>query len=394
MKFRICILLFILLLTGCRNYNELEDLSICTAMGIDLENNKYKVTYMIANSKKSDVSAKEGEAQTILYNGTGNSISEAINEIYLVSPKVIYIGHLSVLVISEDVARDGVSNVLDYLLRTQESRKKFNIVLTQNSKAEDVLKILSPLETFPSGNIISNLNSSEQIQSLSNLDDFNWFIGTLMEEGVDPHLSSISVIGNVKEGSELKSLEKTTADTYLKVNTIGLFKEDKLVDFANIDETLGTNFILNKVSRTLINIPCNDSYINLDVDKSKTKINIKYDQEPFINIDISLEASIDEINCKIDLEKTENINDLEKQGKEKVEELVENSILLAKKNKSDIYGFGKMIHKEFPKKWKNIKDKWDDEMFDKLKYNLKVDFKIIGTGSLKNTLKVKNEKNN
>ena len=185
MKFRICILFFILLLTGCRNYNELEDLSICTAMGIDLENNKYKVTYMIANSKKSDVSAKEGEAQTILYNGTGNSISEAINEIYLVSPKVIYIGHLSVLVISEDVARDGVSNVLDYLLRTQESRKKFNIVLTQNSKAEDVLKILSPLETFPSGNIISNLNSSEQIQSLSNLDDFNWFIGTLMEEGVD-----------------------------------------------------------------------------------------------------------------------------------------------------------------------------------------------------------------
>lgn len=389
MKFKsIIIICLLLLITGCHNYNELDDLSICTAIAIDLEDDKYKVTYAIANSKKSNVSSKEGEAQTVLYSGSGNSIDEAINEISLISPKVLYIGHLSIVVISDDVAKKGVSNILDYLLRNQESRKKFNIVLTQDSKAEDVLTILSPLETFPSRNILSNLSSSKQIQSLSLLVDFNMFISSILEEGFSPFLSSVSVIGDIEEGSKLESLEKTTTDTHLKVNTIGLFKDNKLVTFSDKDETLGIGFLHNYVNKALITLPCQDNYLNFDIDDSKTKMDIKYDDNITIDINISTRASINEVNCDIDLKNKQILNDYQNMAREKITDVINKSIKLAQKNKTDIFGFGTRIYKKNPKKWKEIKDKWDDELFPNLNYNLKVDFEIIGTGSLKQTIEV------
>lgn len=383
-----CLILFIclFLITGCHNYNELEDLSICTAIAIDLEDDKYKVTYMIANSKKSDVSSKEGEAQTILYSGTGDSIDEAIQEISLISPKVLYIGHLSVMVISDEVAKKGISNILDYLLRNQESRKKFDIVLTQETKAIDVIKILSPLENFPSKNILSNLDSSEQIQSLSNLTDFNNFVGTILEEGVNPFLSSISVIGDPEKGSKLDSLEKTTADTYLKVNTIGLFKDNKLVAFANKDETLGSNFLRNYVSKALLTIPCEDNYINFDIDESKTDIKVKYEDDISVDIKVTTRAAINEVNCPIDLKNTKAMNELEKKVSDKITSIIDKSITLAQKNKTDIFGFGNRIYRKNPKKWKEIMNTWNDEIFPNLDYKIDVKFEVIGTGSLNQSI--------
>ena len=86
------------MLCGCWNYNELNNYSIATGMAIDYEDNKYIVSFLISNGKKENGSSNHSY-QATLYSGEGMTIYEAIKNIELVSPKQLYIGHLTSIVI-------------------------------------------------------------------------------------------------------------------------------------------------------------------------------------------------------------------------------------------------------------------------------------------------------
>ena len=47
---KLLIIPLILLLTGCWNYYELNNLAICTGIAIDKIEDKYEVTYLISNA--------------------------------------------------------------------------------------------------------------------------------------------------------------------------------------------------------------------------------------------------------------------------------------------------------------------------------------------------------
>ena len=126
-KFTIIIITFIIAitLTGCGGYEELNNLSIVTAVAFDKTDDEYELSFLIANSPKAQTSAKEGEAKTTVYTGKGKTIAEASKDIEQIVPKQIYLGHINVVVISEDIAEDGFLKIADWLLRNPQTRKKF-----------------------------------------------------------------------------------------------------------------------------------------------------------------------------------------------------------------------------------------------------------------------------
>lgn len=387
MNFKKIIVIFIsFLLCGCYNYNELENLSICTAMAFDLEEGKYKVSYLIANAKKNESSSEKGEAQSVLYSGIGNSISEAFDDLRTTIPHEPYISHLKIIIISDELAKKGVQNILDFLLRYPESRNKFSLYLTNNEKAENTLKILSPIESFPSTNILYNVKNSAKYQSNAIIVEYNDFVSTILEEGVEPVLSSVKILGDVLEGGKTDSLNQTYLAASLKTSNIGIFKNDKLLKFADYKETIGINFIKNKVNKLIIPIPCEESFVVLNTESSKTTTKLSSKDNKFsINLDIKTEAVINEVNCKIDLQNEDNIKKIIKDSEKIVEDYIDSAIKLAKDNKTDIFGFGSLIYKNYPKKWKDFKNNWDDE-FVKLNINKKINIDIKGTGALKQSL--------
>ena len=163
---KLIIIPIILILTGCWNYNELNNLAITTGIAIDKKEEKYEVTYLISNAKKNEISAKEGEAGTTTYRGIGDTIQEAINDIELKMPFEPYNGHLVITVISDEVAKEGIENILDYLARDTESRNFFYILLSKDVQAKNILEIISPLQTFPSQTIASDIETSASDSSL------------------------------------------------------------------------------------------------------------------------------------------------------------------------------------------------------------------------------------
>ena len=102
------------MLTGCYNYRELNDLAITTAFGIDKDENGYKMTFQVVNTKKSSSQDNDsGNPKIIIYEQTGKTTQEAARKIILESPKRVYANHVVLLVIDENIAKEGIENVLD-----------------------------------------------------------------------------------------------------------------------------------------------------------------------------------------------------------------------------------------------------------------------------------------
>ena len=131
---KIIILSIILLplLTGCYNYRELNNLSIVTAISIEKNNDLYKVTVQVVNPRKDTDTSKGNQPSFITYNKTSKSIQQALREMIKDSPNKIYASHIQLIIIDEDLAKDGISPILDFLIRDPEFRDEFYVLIAQD----------------------------------------------------------------------------------------------------------------------------------------------------------------------------------------------------------------------------------------------------------------------
>ena len=159
--------LFILLLSsGCYNYKEINEMAIVSSIGIDKDdkNDKYIVSAQIMNSKESEDSE---DSQIIVYTKEGDTIHEALRNVTLESPRKLYGNHLSKIVLSEEVAKEGIDNVLDTFNRLSEVRNEFIITVVKDNKASDVLKVLTSTETIPAEYVKLSLKIADETSGLT-----------------------------------------------------------------------------------------------------------------------------------------------------------------------------------------------------------------------------------
>lgn len=382
----ICILS--LITTGCWNYHELNDLAITTGIAIDVEEDNYVVSYMIANSKKSQIDSSNSEASTVVYTGKGKSISSAYMDLNSKNPKIPYISHLEVVIISEEVARQGVIDILDFLMRNPESRKEFYVVLSKDVDAGSILEILSPLESFPSQNVYNNIISNKNDQSTIVLEQYSDFISKMIKEGINPVLSGVEIEGNEEKGKEEESLKASQPSANIKIDTIGIFKGDKLLGWANHDETVGINILNNEVGAVLLESKCDDEYMASTLKEIETTTNISFEGDiPKLKIEVKGTGALVEINCKRNLEEEKVIKELGVEFEKTLKNMLEEAINLAQKEyKSDIFGYGEMIRRNHLKKWEKIKDNWDDEGFANMKIEIETSISLSSKGSFEQTI--------
>ena len=288
-----------LLLTGCGNYRELNDLAITTGIAFDIKDDQYIVSYMIANSNKAETDSKSSETKITVYEGIGNTISSAYMDLNSKNPKIPYISHLEVVIISEDLAKQGMLETLDFLMRNPESRKEFYIVLSKDVKAGTLLKTLAPLESFPSQNIAEIIKSNKDDQSTIIMQKYSDVITDLLDQGVEPIINGIELEGDKEEGQTQDSLEKATPSATMKIDTIGIFKKDKLLGWTNHDETVGINIINNSAGFVLLETKCDDKYMTSTLKDIKTEPVITFENNiPKIKLKIKADGAILEMQCK------------------------------------------------------------------------------------------------
>lgn len=395
-KIKLLIIVILLFSTsGCWNYYELNEIAICTGMAIDKTDDGYEITYLISNAPKQETSYKEGQAGVTSYSGKGKTLVAANQDIALKMPMHPYHGHLLVVIVSEDVAKDGIEDVLDLMLRAAESRKNFYLILSKDSKAKDILQILSPLDSFPSNTIASDIESIKNDSAMVYEISYNDFISKFLSNGIEPVLNAVTVLGDVDKGSDEKSLGKTTPSANIKLKELGVFKNDKLLGWLSDDETQGINTINNKVSRIFIEVECDDNKkVTTSITNLSAKKTLEINSQDDINvyIDIKGSASIIETNCKIDLEDNEQIYEIEKKTNKKFKKIINKGIDRVQKDfKSDIIGIGNLIYKKKPKLWESINKDWNDNFFPNINFKVNINIEINNKGSLEQSLEVEKD---
>ena len=122
---------FILLLfiTGCSNYTELNELLVVTSIGIDYKDNKYTVYLSTVDGKLDD---KEIEKEYVTYKSSGETVLEAFNRLYKDVDKKIYLSHLDLLVLSNEVLTNNILDIVKTFLYDIENRSSFNVITTED----------------------------------------------------------------------------------------------------------------------------------------------------------------------------------------------------------------------------------------------------------------------
>ncbi|MFC0524343.1 Ger(x)C family spore germination protein [Pontibacillus salicampi] len=386
-RFRITLqlLLCLLLLTGCWSKRELDELAIVTSIGVDKVEDEYRLTLQIINP--GEVAAQQITTRTAVssYTATGRSLFEAIREMTETIPRRIYAAHIRDVVIGEETARDGITEVLDFFMRDHEFRTDFFVVVVRDMSAFDFLNTLTPMEKIPAEKLYNSLEASFQYWAATKSTKIQEIINSLLSEGRQPVMTGVSVNGQTSTGSRLENVEQIYSPAQIALKDLAVFKGDKLIGWLTGDESKGFNYITDNVRSTAEYMDCpqggNITFEILTSDSKSTVI--IQDGQPNININVKVKGLIDEVQCRqIDLSKEKTIQTLEKDLGTQIQKYMETSLKRAQQEfQSDIFGFGEQTMRSHNQYWKENKGDWPT-IFTDLEVHTAVDVKLERTGKI------------
>lgn len=378
----IIITLFILLISsGCYNYKEINDMAIVSSIGIDKDNknDKYIVSAQIMNSKESEDSE---DSQITVYTKEGDTIHEALRNITLKSPRKLYGNHLSKIVLSEEVAKEGIDNILDIFNRITEVRNEFIITIVKEDKASDVLKVLTTTESIPAEYVKLSLKIADKTSGLTYATKLDEFISLYLKKGIDPVVPVLKIDKKEKKGTTINNITTTNPISKIVIEDLAVTNKGKLETYLKNEEVIGYNFLRNQIQKMIIPVKCDDenNYASILILKNKTKSNTaKKDNEYIINFNINSEAIITEYNCKKDLTDEKVIKKLEKDTEKKIKRYIKKSLNKQKETKGKFLGLERIIYLDYPK--------YKNEDYS-VKYNAKVN--LVRKGEIRNSVKGEN----
>ena len=384
---KILLIFIILLLTGCYDQKELNTIAIMTATEINKINNEYIINAQVINPQSSDKTINV-QAPFIIYEGKGKTIHEAYRNIKNQSSRYLYPNHMEILIINQNLAKEDISQIIDFYLRIPDVRTEFYVLI---GKTDNILSITTPIDDISATSILETMKTNNKYLGITNFVTFNEFANMNLNKNLEIILPSIEAINYNEESSTIKNTENTKIESLYKLDNLAIFKENKLLGYLTKEESITYNVLKNKAQAILITKECQDNknkYITIEATEIKTDIKTKNKK---IDIKIKMNGNINENECNIKLNNEKNIKNIEKEINEHIKNTISNSINnIRKKYNSDIFGFLDTIYKTDYNTYKQIKNNWYKNEYKNIKINIKSSINIIGKG---NVLEGNNEKN-
>ena len=146
---------------SCERYGtEVEDMMIIQGVAVDKDNEVYEVTIEMLNNKQSASadSSNVGEEMTLVYSGKGETVAEALRLIINKTGNVPTYTHNKVIILSEEVAKNDITKVLDFFERDYTTEPVTLVCTAKDVKAGEVLK----------ANIGKDISKSEVLEKILN----------------------------------------------------------------------------------------------------------------------------------------------------------------------------------------------------------------------------------
>lgn len=365
---------FLPTLTGCWDRVEVNDLAIITAAAIDrMEDGTITISVQLF-IPRSITSGETGEdpsqGSTFVREGTGENLAYAVAKLQANVPRKLFWGHCKMYIFGEEQARSGIRNEIDFLTRHPSPRGN-SIMYVSKGEAKDILMLVPPLERY-SGEALKKLTIDENGMKTTLMDIDKGLIGD-SESLSMPYIQKLSPVEQSRKSFETIPVIVGTA----------IFKKDKMVGTLNMKETRGLLWLKDKVKGSTISIKPKEEAGNIIM--TPTVGNIKYnpqiiDGRWIMNLNINMEGDIVQNETNLNLMNENILKKMKSQFEETLKERVAQTVeKIQQEYKADVIGFGKRFHQKYPKEWKKVREKWD-EQFAQVKVNVNVYAKVRRSG--------------
>jgi spore germination protein KC len=360
-------LIIIVLLTGCWDKAELNDVSIITGIAIEKgEDAPYKMTVSAINASELTKTTATGNSPSTTFSLEGESISELSNKMNIGLTRSQIYSHTRILVIDEKIAEEGMLQFLDFLERSGEFRNDFNILISKGVKASEILTIAYPLQKDP----------SIKVQKQAHFLLQNWggdpgvrltdFISAMVAEGRHPVAAAVTIQGDPKKGESVENNKKLDLDAIVVFDGMAIFNKDRLIGMMT-PEDVRSYLWTEDLKQTNLSVPCGQDsdgkkkYNDIKIIATSTKKETSYKNgKASLRIKIIGEADLVGTHCAEMLSKPSTFDKYEKQTNKFIEKEIMGTInKVQEEYKVDIFGFGDSLNRSNHKAFKKIKSDWD-----------------------------------
>lgn len=393
------LLVLVLVLSGCSDAAEPDSLGYVVAIGIDKpknSNSKFDITLQFANPVKISGGAGEeggkGGADSIKnITVSAPGIYTAVNLANHIVSKVFTLSHTKLIVFSEELAKQGLEDILETIGRSGDIRPNTYFAISKG-KAKDFLDAVNPetevnpvryytmlFENDYSGFIPHNLSQ-----------DFYFFAGSNEKSTVLP-LCAVSKKKGTYNSESMNYqylLEDFTAGEIpaekqeAQVMGMAIFKKDKMVGTFGDIETEIYNLLAGQYKSGYAAYRYSptpeDPVTVLQQQNKKPEIFVDTSSDiPKIYLKLFIEADFYSSTPRISVE--DHLDDFTKEASAEIKERVTAFLETTKQMGTDIVGFGSFAKRNFLDVDSFGKYKWE-EKYPASQISVDIDFSVRRTG--------------
>lgn len=369
----VTLLLPSLLLAGCWDRREINDVAFVLANSFDLDKEgRYKQAIVVAlpgqmGGATGGGGGTSGKNPYYIESINGYPLTAEARKLQLRMARVLNFSHRRVIILGEELARKGVRFIFDILARYPQNRITTYFVVGQGS-GEKLLKAKPHLERFSGEAIreIITLNPSGKV----NLNEV-WQM--LSNQGIDMTLPVFTA---------KKSQGPEETDEVELVGT-ALFSGDRMVGTVKDGEAEAALWLTNKFQRYRQIIDYRKKHkVGIFIESGSKKLELLSSKEPMrFRITVHAEGSIVEDTAKLNLDNETYIKQIEQIWAKVIKADMEHLIQKMKTLNSDAMGAGYMLYQTHPREWDKVKNRWY-EVLKEAKFEIQANLLIRRVGQI------------
>ena len=386
----ILIIMFIVAFSSSYLSLSMDNLAYVLAIGIDKasdNNSDLQVSFQFSTTSKASESGSTEKAPTIMNSVTASSLSTAINLMNSYMGKELNMSHCKVIIFSEQLAEEGISDEIYTLINNTQVRPSSNIIISKCSAKTYIEQTSPELE-----NLIS-----KYYEIFNNSGKYTGFmpdatIGNFFNNIICTTCEPVAILGGLAK--EQPSNNTTQENLNIKANessiegkngseNIGMavFKGDELVGELSSLETIAYLTMHNKVDRFLISIPDPEvagHYLDIYLTPaSSTKVKVDTStSSPYVKIKTKFTGRIYSMSENSNYLKSEILDAISNTCNQYLESVFSAYLYKTSKEfKSDINGFGKVAQSNFFTTQEYNAYNWHDS-FKNSFFDVKVDTSV------------------
>lgn len=275
--------IIISLLFSSKNYinssENIDNLAYVMGIGIDVgETSKYKISIQVStiassnnqsesssgSSDSNSSSEPSSSSNYIISTIDCDSIDKAIAILNSYIDKEINLSYCKVLIVSEEIAKQGIKPLVNSLINKVEIRPDCNIIVSKVPTEEFIDSYAPQMEETLAKyyEVISNNNTDNAYTQTVELSDFYYQLNDSFSEPyatlghiTNPEANTSNSYNTSSLDEQAKSIRNNSKELLIETSGLAVFKNDALVGYLDSIDTIAHLLTINKLNNCIISVP-------------------------------------------------------------------------------------------------------------------------------------------